>query len=722
MSIYYPIEFLPNSNLELGEPKNRNYLRNNLPFSENQNKTIDTTNENKTNNQKKEKFITSSILNNNDTSEYSRLTNTQNKIPTNESNHKIKTRSTKINIDSRLRNIKPTNILDSHLNNLSNNLFFTKNSNILTIYHPNHNYSVEDKIILEYATSTNVKIKKGLFFEKNSNFLKILHPNHNMINGNTYNVIISNVVGNINSGTFILNIPINMINRTQKVYFTRSSTDNFNPDYYYIQLDIPADAEYTYEYSFNLQFLHIRNVPLNQINANYPISPDRISGYHTIENVLNNNFYQIKLTSFADSTTSSTINFNITNLQNIPGDGGNVLIVKVTNTFEGYPDNNNYIINLQKNFYHVKQINLLNTIFPITEKIINATPLYKQNNLFYWQNLADGNTIYSIAIPTGNYNLSKLQTELTTQIEKVIRPNIDSTKLINNIYTYNTNKVTINIDAIKNTFTIEFFQEVILKNAIFKSKLVYDDGFTRIIINFSNHNMVTGNSIILSNVQPTENIPSTYLNGTFVIESVIDINTITIKLDRYNDLLDQTLNSNSGGTAIHLLHPIKSRLLFNYPYTIGNILGFSNVGDSNSITPYNYILNNYDLYEIDIQENTLGITTQPRVDTRILNVNPNNYILILADVPFNDQINLFNTSTYGFAKIMLAGSSENYVYDQFVQLGSTFQEPIATLSNIRFSFYGPDNQLYNFNNIDHSFTIEIIEQLDELNISDIGTG
>jgi hypothetical protein len=71
---------------------------------------------------------------------------------------------------------------------------------------------------------------------------------------------------------------------------------------------------------------------------------------------------------------------------------------------------------------------------------------------------------------------------------------------------------------------------------------------------------------------------------------------------------------------------------------------------------------------------------------------------------------------------MLAGNSENFVYDQFVQLGSTFQEPIATLSNIRFSFYGPDNQLYNFNNIDHSFTIEIIEQLDELNISDIGTG
>jgi hypothetical protein len=729
MSTYYPIEFLPNSNLELGDPKNRNYLRNNLPYSENTNVQEDTTTENNTINQKKETYLTSSILNKNDTSEYSRLTNDQNNSLNNTLNNRlnntsssIKKRSTKINIDSRLRNIKPTNILDSNLNNLSDNLFFTKNSNILTIYHPNHNYNIEDKIILEYATSTNVKIKKGLFFEKNSNYLKILHTNHNMVNGNTYDIVISNVVGNINSGTFILNIPINMINRKQRVYFTRSNTDNFNPDYYYIQLDIPANAEYTYEYSLNIQYLHIRNIPLNEINANYPISPDRISGYHTIENVLNNNFYQIKLTSFADSSTSNTINFNTTSLQDITGDGGNILIVKIINTFEGYPDNNNYIIDLQKNFYHVSRINLLNTIFPITEKIINATPLYKQNNLFYWQNLSDGNTIYSIAIPTGNYTLPDLQKELTKQIEKVIRPNIDSTKLIDNIYTYNTNKVTIDIDAIKNTFTIQFFQEVILKNAIFKSKLVYDDGFTRIIINFNNHNLVAGNTIILSNVQITENIPEEYLNGTFIIESVIDINTFTIQLNRYNDIIDQTLNSNSGGTAIHLLHPIKSRLLFNYPYTIGKILGFSNVGDSNSITPYNYVLNNYDLYEIDIQENTLGITTQPRVDTRILNVNPNNYILMLVDIPFNDQINLFNTSTFGFAKIMLAGNSENFVYDQFVQLGSTFQEPIATLSNIRFSFYGPDNQLYNFNNIDHSFTIEIIEQLDELNISDIGTG
>jgi len=715
MANYYPIEFLP-ENSNIGEPKTRNYLRNNFPYSET---SIDTSNkvtENTTDiNGKKLTYTASSIQNNSDIYTFENLKDKNTNITNTNTN---KQRITRINIDSRLRNIQPTNILESKLNNLNNCLFFTHNSNIITIYQPNHSYVSEDKIILEYATGTNVKIKKGIVFEKNSIYAKINHPNHGMINNYSYDIIISNVVGNTNSGTYLLNIPINMINKKQKVYFTRSSTDNFNPNYYYIQLDTPADAEYTYEYSCNIEYLHIRGIPLNEINANYPITSDRLSGYHNIETIINNNYYQIQVTTLADSSTS-VYNSAFYNTSNV-GDGNDLLIVKTINTIEGYPDNNNYIINLQKNFYHVAQVRLLNTIFPITEKIVNATPVNKQNNLFYWQNLADGNTIYCISIPTGNYKLSDLQTELTTQIEKTIRPNIQ-TILVDNIYTYNTNQVIINIDAVKNSFTIEFFQEVILKNAIFKSKSVYDDGFTRVILNFINHSLVAGNTIILSNVLTTENIPDTYLNGTFTIETIIDSNNFTIKLDRYNDITTDVTNTN-GGTAIHLLHPIKARLLFNKPNTIGNILGFTNVGSPDSVTPYNYIINNYDLYDIDVQVNSLGITTQPRIDTRILNINPNNYILILTNMPFNDQINLFNTSTYAFAKIMLAGSVDNYVYDQFIQLGSTFQEPISTLSSINFSFYGPDNQLYDFNNIDHSFTIEIVEQLDKLGNSGEDTG
>ena len=714
MSTYYPIEFLP-ENPDLGKPTNRNYFRNNLPYQETSDNTSSTETNVIANLGRETTFLESSLNNKKVTNKY------ENSIPKEETKNnntlgtnKTKNRITRVNIDSRLRNIQPKHILDSKLNNLQNCLFFIYKSNIIYVYHPNHGYAVEDKIIMEYATSTNIKIKNGIFFEKGSIYAKIYHPNHHMIDGYSYTIQISNVIGNIQSGTYLLNYPVNLINKTHSVYFRRTPTDPFDPNNYYIKLDIEAEIEFTYQYSFNLQFLHIKSIPLNQINADYPISPDRMNGFHIINNVINNNFYTIQVTQLADSSTLSTYDTAFFNSSPTTGNGGNIMIIKILDTISGYPDNNKYQINLQRNFYHVKQINLLNTIFPITQKLINTS-----NNMLYWQNLSDGDTIYSITVPPGNYGLSELETQLTTLINGVIRPSIDSTQLINNTYTYNYNKVVVSLNSIKNTASLQFYQFVILTDAIFISKLVYQDGFTRIIVNYTNHNLIAGNTITFSNVLGTDGIPEKYLNGDFDIEEIIDANTFTIKLDRFN--LDTSENTN-GGKAINVLVPIKSRLLFNVSNTLGNILGFNNVGDSNSITSYNYVINNYDNYEIDINENSVGIITAPRQNTRILNVNPNNYILMLADVPFNDQLNLFDTGTFAFAKIYLAGELNNFVYDQFIQMGCTFQEPLSTLSIITFTFTGPDGNLYDFNNVEHSFTIEIIEQLDELSIVGIETG
>ena len=717
MATYYPIEFLP-ENPTLGEPTNRNYLRNNLPYqisSNNQNSNTENDEDVVAQLGKKDTFLESSILNktleNIHANSVSKdINNTHENTSNNTNTNK---RYTRINIDSRLRNIQPKHILDSKLNNLQNALFFTYNSNSVIVYHPNHGYSVEDKIILEFATSVNVKIKSGLFFQKGSTFAKVSQPNHGMIDGYNYTIQISNVTGDTNSGTYLLNYPVNLINKSQTVYFRRTPTDPFDPNSYYIQLNIEAQSEFTYMYSFNVAYLNIKSIPLNQINADYPISPDRANGFQIIDSVINSNFYTFSVTTLADSSTLATYDTTFFNSNPTTGNGNNIMIIKIIDTISGYPNNNNYQVTLQRNFYHVTQINLINTIFPITQKLVNASPISIQNNLFYWQNLADGNTIYSVALPSGNYGLTDLQTQLTKLINGVTRPNIDSTQLIDSIYTYNHNKAVVTIDEIRNTFTIQFYQDIILQNSIFKSKILYADGFTRIIVTYTNHNLIAGNLLTFSNVIGTENIPAEYLNGTFPIEEIIDANTFTIKLDRFNP--DTSSNTN-GGVAINVLVPLQSRLLFNVPNTIGKVLGFNNVGDSNSITSYNYVINNYDLYEIDIQENSIGVPTQPREDTRILNVNPNNYILMLANLPFQDQINLFNTSTFAFSKIYLAGALNNYVYDQYIQLGSTFQEPLATLSTITFSFYGPDNNLYDFNNVEHSFTIEIIEQLEELNI------
>jgi hypothetical protein len=711
MATYYPIEFLP-ENPDLGSPNTRNFFRNNLPVQPVTESDVDETSV--ANFGKKSTFLESSIENNKVLNTFEN--NVEKKPTMSESDlksNKTQKRYTRINIDSRLRNIQPKHILDTNLNNLTNALYFTQNSNSIIVNHQNHGYSPEDKIIIEFATSVQVKIKGGLFFEKGSTFAKINQPNHGMINGNTYTIQISNVSGDLNSGTFLINYPVNMINKTHQVYFTRSSTDQFDPNNYYIQLGIVAEAQFTYMYSFNIAYLNIRNIPLNQINADYPISPDRINGFQVIDTIINNNFYSFSVNSNADSSTlsGSTINYNST-VPLLTGDGGTIMIIKVNSTISGYPDNNNYQISLQRNFYHVTQIKLINTIFPITQKLINNTPITIKNNIFYWQNLEDGSTIYSVSVPSGNYSLNDLQKELTTLINNVVRPNINSSTLVNDVYTYNTNYTVINIDQGKNTFSIQFFQRVILSNAIFKDASVYPDGFSRATVTYKNHGLIVGNVITFSNVIGTDGIPSMYLNGNFSIETVIDINTFLIKLDRFN--LDPTIANTNGGTAINLLIPIQSRLLFNVPNTMGNILGFNNVGDSNSVTSYSYVINNYDLYEVDVQENSVGVITQPRQDTRVLNVNPNNYVLMLADVAFNDQINLFNTSTYAMAKIYLAGQPNNYVYDQFIQLGSGFQEPISTLSTMTFSFYGPDNNLYDFNNVEHSFTLEIVEELKEL--------
>jgi hypothetical protein len=719
MATYYPIQFLP-ENPELGNPNTRNFLRNNLPVQPLTESNIDEASV--ANFGKQITFLESSIDNNPvvnqnvlkvDKSQISNNVGLGNTITNSSKSNKTQNRYTRINIDSRSRNVQPKHILDTNLNNLTNALYFTKNTNTIIVNHPNHGYSVEDKIIIEFATSVQVKIKGGLFFEKGSSFAKINQPNHGMINGNTYTIQISNVSGDLNSGTFLINYPVNIINKTHQVYFTRSSTDQFDPNNYYIQLGIVSEAQFTYLYSFNITYLNIRNIPLNQINADYPISPDRINGFQIIDTVINNNFYSFSVNSNADSSTlsGSSINYNSPTPLST-GDGGTIMIIKVNSTISGYPDNNNYQISLQRNFYRVTQIKLINTIFPITQKLINNTPISIQNNLFYWQNLADGNTIYSVSVPSGNYSLTDLQIELTSLINSVVRPNIDSNNLVNDIYTYNTNYSVITINQNKNTFSIQFFQRIILSNAIFKDSSVYPDGFTRVTVTYKNHGLIVGNVLTFSNVIGTDGIPTVNLNGNFTIETVIDINTFLIKLDRFN--LDTNIINTNGGTAINVLIPIQSRLLFNVPNTIGNVLGFNNVGDSNSVTSYSYVINNYDLYEVDVQENSVGVITQPRQDTRVLNVNPNNYILMLADVPFNDQINLFNTSSYAMAKIYLAGQPNTYVYDQFIQLGSRFQETISTLSTISFSFYGPDNNLYDFNNVDHSFTIEIVEQLEEL--------
>jgi hypothetical protein len=65
-----------------------------------------------------------------------------------------------------------------------------------------------------------------------------------------------------------------------------------------------------------------------------------------------------------------------------------------------------------------------------------------------------------------------------------------------------------------------------------------------------------------------------------------------------------------------------------------------------------------------------------------------------------------------FAKLFLTGKPGTYIYDQYVQINEDIPKINSSLGILEFKFLTPDGLTYNFNNIDHSYTIEIYEELD----------
>jgi hypothetical protein len=66
-----------------------------------------------------------------------------------------------------------------------------------------------------------------------------------------------------------------------------------------------------------------------------------------------------------------------------------------------------------------------------------------------------------------------------------------------------------------------------------------------------------------------------------------------------------------------------------------------------------------------------------------------------------------------FAKILLVGNPGKISFNTYVDTPKIFYEPIQELTQLTLAFYSPNGKLYDFNGLDHSFTLEITT-LDEL--------
>ena len=610
----------------------------------------------------------------------------------------ISLRVTRINIDSRHRNLESKNILGSQIYYLNNNPIDIVENKII-INHKNHPFQINDNIILQGVQTQNITLDNGLTFIANSSFIKINHINHNLnfntINTiNTINIEITNFIGNTFNNTQFEFIPITTINGIHQIYATSSQYEIASNDYYYINI-YPVILQVNITYTLSsiiIIFKDINGINLNLLNANYPLNNDQIYGFQTIR---------------AITPDSYIVNLNINNNISIYGCGGkSVWVAKIIDYIEGYPQNNYYKIGLKKTFYNVSKIKLISTEFPNTEKIIKSIPENKKNNAFYWKLRHDGNEVFSIELDPGNYSIDLLKTKLKQKIESVKRNTMIITN--NNItsYSYYENNIcNIIIEPEIDFFSIEFFSKIFIPNAIqYKDSSLFDDSISRLIINHPNHRLIIDINIIINNATSTDGIPVDVLNNTFTIEKIIDENTYQVKLPKYTKLTTHIVTN--GGSTMSILFPNKSQLLFDRLDTIGDLIGFHNVGQYTSITNFSFINANTDLYISEV------LNYSNKYLNNSFNLSGDNYILMTSPI-FKESYNTGLVDNI-FAKLLLTSNPGSILYNQFIQLGETFPVPIPSFSEWEVSFYDTLNNLYNFGNLEHSYTLEIYEEINKL--------
>ena len=145
------------------------------------------------------------------------------------------------------------------------------------------------------------------------------------------------------------------------------------------------------------------------------------------------------------------------------------------------------------------------------------------------------------------------------------------------------------------------------------------------------------------------------------------------------------------------------QLLFDKFDTIGNLIGFRNVGKPYSITNFSYINKNTDLYQYDNIDNTTTYLNNS------INLSGDNYILMSCPL-FKDSFNTGSVDNV-FAKLLLSGDPGSVLFNQYIQLGESFSTPISSFSEWEVRFYDSLGNLYNFGNLEHSYTLEIYEML-----------
>jgi hypothetical protein len=638
-----------------------------------------------------------------------------------------------INIDSSYRQIFPKNICFSNGQILPTNpITLTTGSNLINFNCPDHKLKPGDNITVSNIDGITKIIVDSVYLIKGSKYAVFVFDTNNIsIKYKNYtDKIFCNIdlVGNQMSDNSFDNIKLNDLLGIKKsliasvdlttsalsiltsspdlilLLSTTSSliTSVLNTKCILIELPLEYDSLSNY-YQINqvlkISYLHIGGIPLGYLNANYPINNYNYQSSFEVTNVIDSNNFSISI--------------NLKSFENIQAGGSNIIINKIINTIVGYPDADEYSINLKKSFNNVTNIELVSSEFPYVDLVIKKN----QNDKLYWKHIDDGSYQYSVTIDEGFYSSESFLKKITMKMNSIKRVN---NNLIGDIF----NHFDISIESNIQKIIFKPYDLCKLPNSLSISKEnINNTNYFILTINHPNNFVSIGDKILISNssdVSVTSTLTSSieFISASY-INSEHTVRTINTKNFTYDIILGSVLeipygtsdNHQSGGENIIIKSKTKVSFLFDKSDTCGDIIGFRDVGNKYSIIDFSSEISNYDSYVNSINLNPVGNIIS--YSSNFINfVGKYNYFLMyLNDIEY---IYSNNNLKSPFAKIQLSGNPGDILFNTFIRTPSNIYYkgfPISTLSELTIKFTYPDGTRINFRNINHSFTLKITEEL-----------
>ena len=243
-----------------------------------------------------------------------------------------------------------------------------------------------------------------------------------------------------------------------------------------------------------------------------------------------------------------------------------------------YTEPNFYKIPLKRQYTNVVAIKLKSTEFTNTQQLIRSTPASLKNNVISWVIYDDDvDTIYSVALTSGNYNATTLQ--------DLLQNSMNTVKRVNGKY----NNFTVTIDIVTDIVKFSSIDYTTISNPF--SFGIGVDNQTTVSISHNDHQMKAGSTVYIEDAITIGGIDSSDWNGTHTISQVIDLNSYKIIIGSSAT----SIESNVGGTSVKIGKGLDFKILFGDTESPYNLLGFPNadtefnVIQTNSIESFNYL-------------------------------------------------------------------------------------------------------------------------------------